>query len=860
MPRRIPAHREAWRSTMSDDGADNDGIPQPGEFDATPVVTNEDDVSTESDLVGDQVPENVTTRRSSGMAGPTSDSSRSVISSLPQSRGPTEEPDPLELRFSKLIKDIETFFGPDPLGEPFSKEFSRTCAEPIPRAPPCDELFTFMALEASEVTDNDFRTVEYVLKNRKAEYEEICSALKKAAEKEEIKSRRSSVGAIDKPIQMDFKEQKDCPLTEPENKTLNEMTSGNDLSDSQFRAIVTFLQSPSQSKFNAIFETFTSKHGTVDVKQICGHLDCLYSGTDAPDMGAEPNSEDLSAELPSKYISMSTKSSVNTKTTTSMPQGQRWSHLACDPAILTQEMKAIENFIRLHHLDGRSIDEDGYTVMKPPKSRKFLFALVARARLNLWLAKHLLKRFQDLMAAMGTSELEETQCNNLKLHYDAYFRSNPLEYKELPHHEKVTVKSLVANALLSDLSIGVNLIIDLANIFNQADIRENLSRFGLYMSNLVLKQSDIIQQKFIQSEKERQEVRELPWQLVSSTTAEVLGIHLNPDTGVPIVLESANPAMYFTLLQAYNYRGPNNGIGGIATARKALEQSIIKICGSIRNSRDPLSNVPMDKIKLVFEDFIQAPSAHGLAIDPSNTGSSIRNGTGFVGTAPAESVVGFVGSAPSSHQARRSSGGGGGNARSRERGRSALKSTGDTKREQSIARKLEPKNKASMDQYCVTRKALGENLEHVESVAQSLVHDCSDLDDKYLKKFLIGCFKLKGKKVEIPLRPSFSNPVEFWSWDRAPAGVKPPSNLYVRYCVLADVFRLFKNNQLSAYGEAYRRVHDPSWEATTQEYASKYPAYNFNGADNKVAVGTNQDGAGGGGGGRGGGRKGFRKN
>ena len=66
MPRRIPAHREAWRSTMSDDGADNDGIPQPGEFDATPVVTNEDDVSTESDLVGDQVPENVTT------TGPTS--------------------------------------------------------------------------------------------------------------------------------------------------------------------------------------------------------------------------------------------------------------------------------------------------------------------------------------------------------------------------------------------------------------------------------------------------------------------------------------------------------------------------------------------------------------------------------------------------------------------------------------------------------------------------------------------------------------------------------------------------------------------------------------------------------------------
>ena len=78
---------------MSDDDA-ADGISQQGEPNATPVVTNEDDVSTESDLIGDQIPENVTTRRSSGMAGPTSDSSRSVISSLlPQSRGPTEEPD-----------------------------------------------------------------------------------------------------------------------------------------------------------------------------------------------------------------------------------------------------------------------------------------------------------------------------------------------------------------------------------------------------------------------------------------------------------------------------------------------------------------------------------------------------------------------------------------------------------------------------------------------------------------------------------------------------------------------------------------------------------------------------------------------
>jgi len=42
---------------MSDDDAD-DGISQQGEANATPFVTIEDDVSTESDLIGDQRPRN----------------------------------------------------------------------------------------------------------------------------------------------------------------------------------------------------------------------------------------------------------------------------------------------------------------------------------------------------------------------------------------------------------------------------------------------------------------------------------------------------------------------------------------------------------------------------------------------------------------------------------------------------------------------------------------------------------------------------------------------------------------------------------------------------------------------------------
>ena len=82
------------------------------------------------------------------------------------------------------------------------------CDEPIPRAPHCNTLINFMQREISEISDNDLRLVKLALKNRKRDYEDICSALMTAAEKVKIKSRRSSVGAIDKPIQMDFKSKK----------------------------------------------------------------------------------------------------------------------------------------------------------------------------------------------------------------------------------------------------------------------------------------------------------------------------------------------------------------------------------------------------------------------------------------------------------------------------------------------------------------------------------------------------------------------------------------------------------------------------------------------------------------------------
>ena len=377
---------------------------QPGEIDATPVGTNEDDVATGADEVSIQIPENVTVRRSSGAAGPTVDSSRSAISSLMPTRGPAEEINEHEKACQNLKVAIDSFYSAHPLSENYSMVFARSCDKPMPPVPPDDELLQFLALDSSEISELDIRTVRLVLRSRMDEYEDMCTAVLDSVKYEKIKSRRSSVGEVNKTLMSDIKMGRQ--LQEQHNKTLNDMTSGNEISEGQFGAIVNFFKYTGRSNWNAIFEFFKSKFGIVDAKVICGHLDYLFSIAGGAKFGTKLNSEDLSADQPSKYVPMSARSKVNTKTTTSMPQGQRWSHLAGDKASFVLENQAIETFIRLHELHGRRIDDDGFTVMKPPESLDFLFSVIARSRLNLWLAKHLLKRFEDLMTAMGASELE----------------------------------------------------------------------------------------------------------------------------------------------------------------------------------------------------------------------------------------------------------------------------------------------------------------------------------------------------------------------------------------------------------------------------------------------------------------------
>ena len=177
---------------------------QPGEIDATPVGTNEDDVATGADEVSIQIPENVTVRRSSGAAGPTVDSSRSAISSLMPTRGPAEEINEHEKACQNLKVAIDSFYSAHPLSENYSMVFARSCDKPMPPVPPDDELLQFLALDSSEISELDIRTVRLVLRSRMDEYEDMCTAVLDSVKYEKIKSRRSSVGEVNKTLMSDI--------------------------------------------------------------------------------------------------------------------------------------------------------------------------------------------------------------------------------------------------------------------------------------------------------------------------------------------------------------------------------------------------------------------------------------------------------------------------------------------------------------------------------------------------------------------------------------------------------------------------------------------------------------------------------
>jgi len=165
--------------------------------------------------------------------------------------------------------------------------------------------------KSSEIEENDIRTVRAALKSCMNEYDDLCTAVMDSVKYEKSMSRRSSVGEASKILQSGFN--RDRQLQEQQNKTLNDMTSGNELIEGRFGAIVEFLKYTGRSNWNAIFEFFKSKFGVVDEKVIGGHLDYLFSVAGGANFGTELNGENLSVDQPSsKYIPYIPMSDENT--------------------------------------------------------------------------------------------------------------------------------------------------------------------------------------------------------------------------------------------------------------------------------------------------------------------------------------------------------------------------------------------------------------------------------------------------------------------------------------------------------------------------------------------------------------------
>lgn len=870
---------------MSD--SEDESRSQPGELDAAPVVTT-DDVATEADVIGFQRSENVTTRRSSGFANPPADNSRPSFSPLQSARGPADEESQHEYQCNYWKNKIVSFFSEHPLGEMHAKSFMEHCQEPLPDVPPCEELSAFVEKPAKEISDDDIYGVQEILQNCKEVYAGICRALKNEAKeasdaktrKEE--SRRSSIGSLDKQPLAFFKPK---VLNHNVEKIIHDVTHKEDLSEAQFWSTVKFFKNPGSSNWGGIFELFTSSSGTIDPKWLGGHLDCLYEFPGANSFGDEISDEDETADVTSNYISISSKPIFNAKTSTSMPTGQRWSYLKRDLETRLLELDEIENKIKRQNLKNRVINEHGYTVMHPPL--EIFFALKARGDIGYWFARRFLNRFENFKDALNVSDWATRKLDSLKLDYEKLFHAEALQRlgrpEDFPHHEKPTVKSMVANMLYPNLNIGVNLLIDVANIVNQVDMRENMSNLGQFVSSLSLKESDSIAQLANLAEVERKRLAEHSWHVVPQKLAELSGISFSSETGVPKMLENSDFIHAYLLYQAYNYRGPDNGHGGLHTAKKALIGSIQSVCGiKIVNDEDPIDEIPTGSLKDVFEKFTQAPSKFGLVIDPKipveritfhDSGRQIS--AGFAGIEHPETDLGLVGVTP---QRQPFTGGGGnraktftgagGNSSPQQRGRSTNKSNdaGEANRTKSVANKM--KNPSYSTAFGKEVAAAGNNFVNAEARIQLLVDHFKQLrtsDDNFQNKFSFSPFKeLRNGKIQFPPLPCFEgkHPLHFFSFNRDPENVRPPLQLYIRYCVYADMFRLTQDGQLTTFGEAYMKTTDPTWGQVTQQFANEHSTYKYK---DRGASGGGASGGGPGGNGKGyknggGGRKGFKKN
>lgn len=749
--------------------------------------------------------------------------------------------------FTQLKNSVESFYGPNPLGAGTAAQFSKR-GIPMPVVPTDEQLIRFRKMSApSEISPDELNAVKYALKFAKFEYDSACTTaleaamealnIKKAAQEKE--QRRKSLVA---PTKLATRVGKHT-FSSQEWKTISSVTKSREMDAKLLSAIVKWLNRPGHANLMAIFEEYTagSANYPIDPKIVAGSLRRILDGTTASNYAHEGNAHDL----PEDATGYSIVGEGEASRKTNGMERFLFNHAAQDAQTLFTEGEKVKNRAIQEPFVGKSVEGNVARTEIPAAA---VFNATIRQIVNEASCETITDNMVQIARATGANASQLTKCETLRIAYVDANKKGTKSYFQFPLHEELTLLSYLLTISFERLNICVNLLIELANIFNPADIRSLITDLGLFFAGLAINNTEKLESLVNSAEEERKRMMEMAWKKLPPWLAKSAGIVIDEETNIPLILLNSDFIYAYTLYQAYNCRGPNDGIGGIGTTRTAAIESIKTVCKIDPDLIDPLKDVRPEQMKPVFEKLLEAPSS-GTIIDPegaidrvefhdgirdssalglaSYSGPSAGYGHGEGGGARAERGR-STGAAP-----RTASKGVkfGSNSDGNRSSRQYASSPATSHRAQAIgnATSLE-RNDDLREAYRKEATQVFKDIKQLHKTAAKLHTEFKNLskfnEKQYGRKFDRGCFKEKGNgNISMPLRPVFDgNYYELFRKDRDTFG-QCPSTLWARYCVYADLFNLTNNGKLTAYGVAYSNLHDENWEKKVREFASKHQKY-----------------------------------
>ena len=634
------------------------------------------------------------------------------------------------------------------------------------------------------------------------------------------------------------------------------------MTDEQKQNIVHFIKNPGEITFKKAFETtIKSPHAHIDSKIVCGHLDNLFNDPSAIHFGKHSKAVEKPLLSPGHFYADDMHDASFEENST---DSEQWSY---SPLGGDSQEEATEECmwkILNSSFHGKSVDGKMATMNLPPAVN---FNIQVRVRGNKWLAVRILEVLQEIAWSAGANHLQETKCISLGIRYSEYFEeAKKKRYRKYPQNEKVGLKGFLINRFVDDLSVGVNLLLDLANIFNQVDGRSNFSSLGRFIDRSAMEDDDMIEVRLNAAEQARKQMLDRPWRDFPSFLAKAAGIVCDRESGIPKMLVNSDFNYAYILWQAYNCRGPNDGNGGLASTRKAIMDAANSVLGTVKNVDNPFEEASPEQMKQIYQKLIMMPDKTGDKIDPDNAverpdfySKNSNYGSGFASVSSVQpyrapygkgegggSRFSHAAAEGGGHMKQRSSGGkgdsggktssggkGGSGGKGQNRGRSASKgakfSAHRSKTPEARAETLVNTKPDMVNHYKTEFQSL--NIANIVSKINALAYDMHDLSTsspKFQKKFEGGAFKhsIVNTKivVDFPPSPVFDDPYEFFNFKRIPVGVCCPESLFVRYCVYADIFRFLKTGTLTVYGHAYRLKFDKDWEQKSKQLGTKFLA------------------------------------